>query len=515
MPTNLADALYQHLLDRFPADRDYSRGALYAEGMPPLVAGLLGRTMDRWLEHELDSLESRWFDFNNPAVRAARAELVVALGRTARIPRGAWAETLKYAVGLVVRHLVNPARALTDATFEGEADPLPTETVRARLNTFEAYTYLPEIANAYLAQKRPETVDPDTLHGLLLRVDRRVVSEYTAEDFLRLLGPLVKLSRTLPDARGVPASQLAEFFAAKGLDTVADELRDRGEKQLDEATIRSILLDTLERSAGPDASPAPPILPRESEEIDTSEAESERGEIDEPAPQQEQVLETEEDETFEEDESVPVNDRSDAASETEQHDEDDELALAEDERGQESPQRVGVMVTPVAPRSEEPEDDETPQPLWKRFTKDVTGPTVETSIPASASPPEPEYEESVSHEQGEPPIWRRFFGGLRGGRSDQSVEVVEEPSLTGSPLERLEKQVLGASAARQRRRFVRDLFGGDEGDYAAVLARIDDVDTWSEASQIIARDVFRKHQVDIYSATAVAFTDAVSARFEP
>jgi hypothetical protein len=243
MPFPLADALYAHLLDRFPPERAYPRGALYAEGMPPLVAGLLGRTLDRWLEHELDALESAWFDFNDPGVRAARAELVVALGRTARVPEAAWAETLRYAVGLVVRHLVTPARALTDATFEGETvGTLPTETVRARLHTFEAYPYLPEIADAWLAQKRPDHVTPDALFDLLTRIDRRVTAEYEAADWLRLLGPMLKLARSVPGLTGVSAEELALFFEAKGHAEAAARLAERVGEVIDESALRQLLL---------------------------------------------------------------------------------------------------------------------------------------------------------------------------------------------------------------------------------------------------------------------------------
>lgn len=496
-PDDLADALYQHLLDRFPADRDYPRGALYVEGMPPPVASLLGRTLDRWLEHELDALESRWFDFEDPAVRAARAELIVALGRTARVPRGAWAETLRYAVGAVVRHLTTPAPALTDATFEGVAEPLPTEIVRTRLHTFEAYPYLPEIADAYLKQKRPETVDPDGLSQLLVRIDRRVTGEYSTEDWLRLLGPLFTLARRIPEVKGLPTSLLVDFFAAKGQEEAVAALREMGVRELDESALHDLLARALVvTEAGADA-------------------EAEPAQSGETAPEQvENVQETAlptpeepDDEIEDEAEILPPP----AAEELPAKESEPEEVIQDDVARGDVADRLsdGPAVMP-APPSE-------PEPLWKRFAGQAVGPTVETSVPEDqARPvfrqdpiPDPPQED-------EAPLWRRFFSGVRRPGKDAPTEGREARAGTAAELaslEDVEARVLGQSGGRQRRRYVRDLFRGDEHAYLSVLTTLEACDSWPEASRIIASDVFKRFGVDIYSATAVDFTDAVSARF--
>jgi hypothetical protein len=65
----------------------------------------------------------------------------------------------------------------------------------------------------------------------------------------------------------------------------------------------------------------------------------------------------------------------------------------------------------------------------------------------------------------------------------------------------------------KRKEFIKHLFGGDAGKYATVLHTLENAGSWTEASQIIARDVFRPSRVNIYGEHAVAFTDAVEARF--
>jgi len=80
-------------------------------------------------------------------------------------------------------------------------------------------------------------------------------------------------------------------------------------------------------------------------------------------------------------------------------------------------------------------------------------------------------------------------------------------------IEALEQSVFGKSNPPQRGVFVRQLFDGDLDDYEQVLLRLDTADSWGEASQIIARDVFRAHKINIYSDAAVHFTNAVEQRF--
>lgn len=74
--------------------------------------------------------------------------------------------------------------------------------------------------------------------------------------------------------------------------------------------------------------------------------------------------------------------------------------------------------------------------------------------------------------------------------------------------------MLGEVPARNRALFVRHLFGGDLDDYERVLHLLAGAPSWQMASQIIGREIFRQHQVNIYSDAAVAFTDAVQARYQ-
>jgi hypothetical protein len=89
----------------------------------------------------------------------------------------------------------------------------------------------------------------------------------------------------------------------------------------------------------------------------------------------------------------------------------------------------------------------------------------------------------------------------------------EDDADEGLSLDVLERSVLGPSGPRNRELFLDELFEGDVDEYAATLQRLLGAPSWAEASKIIAEDVFRKHQVNIYSDPAVLFTDAAELRY--
>ncbi len=146
-------------------------------------------------------------------------------------------------------------------------------------------------------------------------------------------------------------------------------------------------------------------------------------------------------------------------------------------------------------------------PLWKRFHQPERAPSRADAAPPAweARPQAGPSQEKPSHEEPPPdarPRWKQF-----------QPEAEHGAGSTSAPLARIEADVLGARGARERERFVRHCFAGDAEAYEEVLRRLHGVGTWNQASRIIARDVFRRHQVNIYSKPAVAFTNAVESRF--
>ena len=360
------------------------------------------------------------------------------------------------------------------------------------------------------------------------RIDRRVVTEYGREDWLDLLRPLFDLARYAPTLDGVPAARLQRFFEAKGEADLAGLLAEHAESVLDEGQLRDVLAPAFPTPAEPER--------REQEATP-------------PAPPEPEPFEPERSEPALPDAAVPLDAASGAKEPAAEPDEPKPVALDP------VPGLLEPSVPPVEPKIEEPEpevptlhdaprtvnpeprtanhelrtanreprtaNDEPadPVPLWQRFAERTSdGDSVNARFGAEDAGTGASAADEV-----DAPLWKRFFS-RDDARHDEAAPTAapapfpspksEEPKPDRSDsLDTLEMAVLGATSLAQRAHFVRHLFGGDAGKYVAVLRTLEAASSWTEASQIIARDVFRPSRVNIYGEHAVAFTDAVEARF--
>jgi hypothetical protein len=145
---------------------------------------------------------------------------------------------------------------------------------------------------------------------------------------------------------------------------------------------------------------------------------------------------------------------------------------------------------------------EGPLPLWKKFQH---GGREEPEVLVREPSPSPAVERPGSNAV---PLWKKFRSTVEDGRAP--TERAEKPP---AELPALERTVLGERGLRNRSLFVKHLFGGSSDAYEYTLKRLSRATSWPQASQIIAEDIFLKNQINIYSEPAVAFTDAVEARF--
>jgi hypothetical protein len=179
-----------------------------------------------------------------------------------------------------------------------------------------------------------------------------------------------------------------------------------------------------------------------------------------------------------------------------------------------SPQPESAPVH-TSDRPEAPQD----MPLWKKFARED----------------QPKTSDVLGHSTGAKsaePLWKAYQRSDepdRSGATDGPERLEAPPSTFRPPPARepethsslqpesppsqqhaasLEDRVLGADAA-ERDRFIRELFQGNETRYAAVLQRLADAADWPAATAVLSDEVFRPFQVDIYSAPAIAFTNAV------
>ena len=533
-----AEALAQQALAALPADRPHGRADLAL--LAPPVARLLAARLDAAVRAA--SPASPWVDDDAPAVREAREAWETAASAAARFPADVWAEAARWATSQALSHLVRPARTLAATAFAGEPGPVPAAVALSRARAFGPYGYLPEIAERYVEKKGLAQLSQAELDGLLHRIDRRMVGAFGADEWAALFEPLFAFVGPVGTPAGtVPAPLLRAALRAKGADPLADAL---GEAALDADGFRSRLAAALGESEAEAAlttpEPSVPAMPPEpppvtpepaapTPEPPPTPAASAAPAAPPPAASGERRVATEPPaltpppmpptaegvrppvigsrfgapEFDDAHGSEVVGEARPAAPRPEPPQEpptaEARAALAEP-AGEPAPPALdeGQPLEPepeAAPEPEaEPAEDE---PLWMRLARERG---VDPIGPAAAAP------------DAEEPLWKRF------AQSDLAARLPEPAPPPAEPLPpdatALEARVLGHDAVERSSWYVEGLFGGSEREYQDTLAAIDRAETYTDATEVIATEVLRKHGVSPYTEVAVAFIDDVQRQFE-
>lgn len=471
----LADRL-QGILGPAPHDRSD------VERLPSPVAVRLIAALDAEIAAAAALPFTDWIDAEAPAVRAAADAWVEAVHGAVRIPEAAWPEALRAATREAVRHLVRPVPALTAAAFDEHAGRQPVGVVLERMRGFAAYPYFADIAERYVERKDMRHLDREGVERLLRRIEQRLVEEFEIEDWIRLAQPLFDLFGPVVEPAGtVPASLLAAFLRERGKPGWAVALTEH------EAYTPDSFREALERAArARSTSPEDDAL---SEVVPPGEKAEEPDALGSAEPVR----------------KSPASHVSDSPPR--------EDVEEETESAQDAPPRKQRESSSQHESSQHEEDDEN-EPLWKRLARH-RGATVPDDEAAGS---EAATGQTVNDED---PIWKRFSSSETLSTADAAAAVgtarpdaalIDDFADEALSLNAAERRALGESDPERRRWFVNALFSGSERDYGHVVRRLARVPSWTAASQIIARDVFRKHRVNIYSEPAVAFTDAVESQ---
>lgn len=167
--------------------------------------------------------------------------------------------------------------------------------------------------------------------------------------------------------------------------------------------------------------------------------------------------------------------------------------------------------TPVPEKDQEaPEDTEDSTPVKKNISALLEG--VKT-------PDEPVSDE-VEEEDDNEPIWKAFLEG-------DSAEIDEEElddsgfsegtafnlsdEVESSPEEKV--NALSGWLKDDEERFVSELFGDSEFAYEQALENIYDFNDWKSASRYVEKEIFSRNRVDVYDEVAVDFTDRLHTFF--
>jgi hypothetical protein len=477
MSQSLAAALHERLLDTFPATQAYAPADWSGDAMPGPVAHFLEQLLRHRSRREARRLRrarSDWVDYDHPEMETAVRTFFDAMEAHTRVPADAWADTLRQATHHTTAHLVRPVHVLTDFVYAERQTELRLPEILWRMGFFGPYGYLRQAVQAFGRKHDLDALGPNRFERFLHRVDERITDGYDAERWTQLLGPLFETARCATGREQVPTPVLTTFFGEKGrkdLEWALERYAQEGHEAITPRVLRRLLEQAAAGDGPDDPAPSDPAAGPSPVERDGREA-------------------------------PPEPDGTGGAGASAADDEIWGVAGAARPEGNEAPE----------PSADERED----VPLWKQFQQGRT----------DAAAGSERNDGKSGGDRRQEPLWARF----RQGSDERLSEAVAgarnagasgpAASSSGSSaggqndeLERLERAVLGRVKPSHRGVYIQQLFGGDETNYRQVLRRLADADSWGEASQLIASDIFRAHKVNIYSDAAVHFTNAVEDRF--
>lgn len=456
--SSLANSLYERLRRAFPPEQAYTSADWTADAMPSPVRHYLTHLLRHHRRREARHLRrarTNWVNYDHPEMERATRTFLDAVEDHVQVPQDQWTDTLRTATQRTTDYLVRPVPTLTSFVFETPDATASVSQIQWRMRFFGPYAYLRNAIEAYAEKRDREAFESDAFERILRRVDERMTADFDADRWLRLLDPLFEMAYRATGRKQVPSSLLRTFFEEKNASRLVDRLaiHERESDTISPDTLRRLLEGTTTESAPdqPDAAAAPPAEPP----------------LDPVLP----------------DPADPPN----SMSSSEDQNPDEATPMWKQFEQNRSRRSAGTS-------AETTEDDDESQPLWTQFQKRKSPPSSDTDATSSSSPASSSPSESAP----------------TGPARDSSLSASESPLS----LSALEQEVFGANHSPNRPVYIRKLFQGDEDAYRHLLERLRTTESWSVASQIIARDVFRANQVNIYSDTAIHFTDGIEASFK-
>lgn len=510
----------QKLINLLPENEEYYRlDELRSWGFPPFIVQRIQVELERNLAESMIPPKTDWANTQSDAVLEAWQQFVQAIRAEARLPASYAQAVIETAVADTLDMLIEPRKNIADVIF-GSDDELDYDQLCDRIKAVVVYPHFAALVPRYMQKKELDTLSRDRCDQLIGRADERLTANYSPLNWAQTLDPLFNLLD-----EDIDPSILRLFFEDKEREQLA-EVFDQKDEALSRAEFIEVLSDPdlietkeiaveEESETNADKEEKEPVV-QETDETTGPEDQQKVDERDEEEPDDVESIEESGEEYSEEEEdeeeltlntgyadfttSEPSNNGDDSSLNTAfGRDEQRPLVDFDDtENEQEEVTEEAEEQEVVEPSSEWDEPEEEDNPIWMNFMSE------EDKKEALAPDADDEAEDSstVGFEQ-----WSSEEDD-DGFIDEPIIDLTDEGDNTEEEVKKLEEQLAGA-----RSRFVKDIFGGSERAYEGAIEEIATLSNWRGASRYIQKEVFQRNMVDMYSESAIDFTDRLQSYF--
>ncbi|GAA5522902.1 hypothetical protein Asal01_02870 [Fodinibius salicampi] len=532
----------QKLINLLPEEQQYYQpDELRTWGFPSFVVNRIRVELKRNLAESMIPPKTDWANIETEAVQHAWEQFVQAIRDETRLPASYARAVIETSVADVLDILIAPRQNVPEVIF-GNDEELSYEQVCRRAEAITVYSHFSTFLPRYMEKKELDTLAKERCSQIVKQADAKMTANYSSLNWAQMLAPLFDLL----DGEVEP-SLFRLFFEDRNMDRFAEAF-----DQKDESLNRAGFIETL---STPGAVSDNPDEFSEDEEVKPVEQEKESfsNEIDmdtdyvESTTNTDDIAKQQEDDQSEpvrEDEKMPT-----ASEEQEDSEESPEQKGDEPERMNDQYEYSEAMYDPAekeyennslnaifAGEEESSEDEE--EAIETSDFSDEEISTESTEEEEEYETPSPVVENKAEPgKDSDTPIWMNYMSEEDKTALEEQDEVPEELSVTGyeeetdapvdedgfieepiidlreeeSPEE--ETSDLSKYLSDERDRFVEEIFGGSDQAYDKAIEKIASYENWRSASKYIQKEVFKRNMVNLYSKTAVNFTDRLQNYF--
>ncbi|MEX0681166.1 MAG: hypothetical protein WD097_07265 [Balneolales bacterium] len=437
-----------------------------------------------------------WADMQAGPVRQAWEQFLQAIHEEIRLPANSADSVLESVLGDIMELMITPRAFIPEYLF-GSENVLDLPTIRKRCEWIVIYTYFGTAIPRFMEKRGRNELTKEQAVRIIERLDELVTAHYTSLNWAQLFDPWFSLL-----GESIEPNLLGKFFRDKGKPGVA-KLIDAEPKAITRTRLIEILsmpqleddaegLDEVDEQFLADLSVK---SPGDSGMDVVSDNISRRGYSngsDEPGHQEQDDIENKTAES-------KMFGSGDASGESADQEESDEGRKKPEETNKDRIDQENLLARFQS------SDDEEEQPLYSRLKTDSAE---EDNQPLYSQLKK--YDDESSEDE---PIWRRFTDY----QSQEENEPIEENSRklqdSGSKGDQPDISDIRSHVKDMEEEFIQELFGGDENVFIEALEQIAKHDSWKQAGTFISREIFDRNMVDIYSDTAIYFTDRMQTYF--
>ncbi len=220
----IIDQISDHLVSLVTSDKsEYTPNELLKSGIPSFVVERIRLYLEDKVKEEIKAEGNSWFDTDSKLVKQAFEDYLRTAISSSHIPKMELYRVIQTVVNDIILVFIEPRKNMAEYLFR-EDDELPIEEVESRCATLTIYKHFGTAIPLYMRKRNLDTLTKERCKLLIHKLDEKLVSSYSANDWAQKLEQLFELFGGEVEPR-----LLATFFEDKGLYGMANKFEGRSE----------------------------------------------------------------------------------------------------------------------------------------------------------------------------------------------------------------------------------------------------------------------------------------------